>query len=259
MSQMTRSALEHESSELHGSDIHELENRVQKAKESIDGSVSRLHRLGTTIRQSSTAGLASRVKAFTAKSSTTSLEKITALIVSNLHPGASTDLQKLLSRSILDRYFRLKYKQQHQRHLSQRRATPKIDEGDLVLNTRNEKTVEVQPKVLPIRTPRDSKELAPSKSHGERSKPSTLQESQVLNAIGDTEARSVATSASTVPMTDIRYPKPPKPESPWAGLTSCDWCAMAFENAKFKDPRWWRFVSNLGSPRAFRLHLVNVK
>uniref|UniRef100_A0A8H7KEP0 C2H2-type domain-containing protein n=1 Tax=Bionectria ochroleuca TaxID=29856 RepID=A0A8H7KEP0_BIOOC len=240
VSQMTRSALEHESSELHGSDIHELENRVQKAKESIDGSVSRLHRLGTTIRQSSTAGLASRVKAFTAKSSTTSLEKITALIVSNLHPGASTDLQKLLSRSILDRYFRLKYKQQHQRHLSQRRATPKIDEGDLVLNTRNEKTVEVQPKVLPIRTPRDSKELAPSKSHGERSKPSTLQESQVLNAIGDIEARSVATSASTVPMTDIRYPKPPKPESPWAGLTSCDWCAMAFENAKFKDPRWWR-------------------
>ncbi|CAG9990917.1 unnamed protein product [Clonostachys byssicola] len=240
VNQMMRNLLEYESSSLHGSDIHELENKIQKIKESIDGSVSRLHRLGATIRQSSTAGLASRVKAFTAKRSTTSLEKITALIVSNLHPGASMDLQKLLSRSILDRYFRLKYKQQHQRHLSQRRAMPKIDEAGSVLEISNEKTVEFQPKVLPIRNPRESKEQAPSKSHGERSKPSTLQESQVLNAIGGTEARSVATSASTVPMTDIRYPKPPKPESPWAGLSSCDWCAMAFKNAKFKDSRWWR-------------------
>ncbi|CAH0058103.1 unnamed protein product [Clonostachys solani] len=240
VSQMTKSSLEHKRSRSHSLDLQELENKIQKSKESIDGSVSRLHRLGATIRQSSTAGLASRVKAFTAKRSTTSLEKITALIVSTLYPGASKSLHKLLSRSILDRYFRLKYKQQHQRHLSQRRAMHKIDENDLVLNIKNEKPAEIQPKILPMRNPRELKDLAPSKSHGERSKPSTLQESQVLNTINNTVAKSVATSASTVLITDIRYPKPPKPETPWAGHTSCDWCAMAFENAKFKDPRWWR-------------------
>ncbi|VUC29319.1 unnamed protein product [Clonostachys rosea] len=240
VSQMTRSPSEPESSGLDSLDTQELEDKIQKAKESIDGSVSRLHRLGATIRQSSTAGLASRVKAFAAKSSTTSLEKIAAHIVSILYPGSSRSLKKLLSRSILDRYFRLKYKQQHQRHLSQRRAIHKINDNDLVLEVENEKPAQIQPKVLPIRNPHGLKEPAPSKSQGERSKPSTLQESQVLNTIADTATKSIATSASTVPMTDIRYPKPPKPENPWSALTSWGWCAMAFENAKFKDPRWWR-------------------
>ncbi|KAK9420768.1 hypothetical protein SUNI508_00859 [Seiridium unicorne] len=43
---------------------------------------------------------------------------------------------------------------------------------------------------------------------------------------------------SSLLVSGIRYPKPPKPEIA-PGLKTCEWCAETYKTAQFDDSRWW--------------------
>lgn len=112
-----------DSNQKAGSDYNNnIATDLGQMQEYIEGAIDRLHRLGVTIRHASTASLASRVKAFTAKRSDPSLEEISLLMVRFLYPTAPLSLQHLLGRSVLERYSNLRYREEHQRLLATRRS-----------------------------------------------------------------------------------------------------------------------------------------
>ncbi|KAL7910317.1 hypothetical protein GGI35DRAFT_362150 [Trichoderma velutinum] len=223
---------------------------LREIGEFIEGSIDRLHRLGVIIRQSSTASLISRVRAFAAKQPDSSLENISHSLIKHLYPSAPLSLQRLLGRSILERHFNIQYRREHQRRLSTQRLA--------VLYKRNGQT-QVHNNRLELRnyttrmdqddnTPNDicndfAIQTDPMISQSS-SKPSTLQTDEFyhrLEAGKQFPALSTISTTSSVPTGDISYPQPPKPlgdgNSSWA---TCHWCYESYPYNKFQDTGWWR-------------------
>lgn len=235
----------------------DLRYNISQAQVSIEGAVSRLHRLGMTIRQSSTSSLASRVRAFSAKNYSSSLEEITSVIIANLYPNAPESLQRLLARSILERYLRLKYIEQHRDHLSMPRPTHSrsIDADDLVAIEQAES--EGEPETIQEERPRVARDevnegFISHEDHNREgrqyvrktersSKPSTLPLNDMRNISEQRVPAAAASVASSVPLADTRYPRPPKPDGV-STVATCKWCFETYEVREFKKEYWWREV-----------------
>ncbi|KAK6448420.1 hypothetical protein FP744_10004670 [Trichoderma asperellum] len=223
-----------------------------QAQESVEGAIDRLHRLGVTIRQSSTASLISRVKAFSAKMSDASLEEMALLIVKFLYPAAPLSLQRLLGRSILERYFNLKYREEHQRRLATRRSITLDSEEEDQARSHNggpklSRPIARKDKVYGRDNKNDSTgQVVDSDAMLSQSgtKPSTLQGDEFQRKT-EAENRRAALSASSrtssVPIGDISYPKPPKPSGDGeCSRAICPWCSESHPYGNFQDERWWR-------------------
>lgn len=251
----TRSIAPIREAELHiqqsAQSIDNLAGDLRQTQESVEGSIDRLHRLGVTIRQSSTASLISRVKAFSAKRSDSSLEEMSFLMIKFLYPMAPLNLQHLLSRSILERHFNIEYRGEHQRRLAAHRTRalddddhkedqPRVDnDSQEVLRPITRKDyVDEAADVVHDRSEKGTDTML-SKSG---TKPSTLQTQEFqrkLNQEKPLKALSVVSKASSVPIGDINYPRPPKSdgEHDWA---KCYWCFESYPHEKFQDAKWWR-------------------
>ncbi|KAL6896478.1 hypothetical protein GGI43DRAFT_121277 [Trichoderma evansii] len=229
---------------------HNLATDLVQTQESIEGAIDRLHRLGVTIRQSSTAGLISRVKAFSSKILNSSLEEISFLMVKHLYPTASLSLQRLLGRSILERYFNLKYREEHQRRLATHRSPVKYDDEEDQSHFhigRSEASRPITRKdSIYDKITKCEDQMVDSDAVLSRSgtRPSTLQADEFQRKTGAENRRtalSVISRTSSVPLGDISYPKPPKPsedgESRWA---TCSWCSEFYLIDHFQNARWWR-------------------
>ncbi|KAM0524477.1 hypothetical protein ACHAPE_000571 [Trichoderma viride] len=233
-----------------GSDhIKDIATDLGQMQEYVEGAIDRLHRLGVTIRHASTASLASRVKAFTAIRSDQSLEEIPFLMVILLYPTAPLSLQRLLGRSVLERYFDLRYREEHQRLLATRRSCGldevEEDHSD-VLHGGPEPSRPINQKDYVADGDVEVDELVgqmvdsgamPSISG---SKPSTFRvdDFQHQNRL---TALSATSRTSTVPMGEIDYPKPPKPSGNGElGWAICNWCSESIPYDKLRDTRWWR-------------------
>ncbi|KAL6796745.1 hypothetical protein J3E68DRAFT_401724 [Trichoderma sp. SZMC 28012] len=175
---------------------------LRKTGEYIEGSVDRLHRLGKIIRQTSTASLISRVRAFSAKKSDSSLENTSYLVIRHLYPEAPLSLQRLLGQSILERHYNMEYRREHpiqtdKRIISQSGSKPST-----------------------LQTDEFNHRLEPRK------------QSPPLSTVPTTPL---------VPTEDISYPQPPRPlgdgNPSWA---TCHWCSESYPYNKFQDKSWWR-------------------
>lgn len=224
-----------------------------KTQHSIEGAIDRLHRLGVTIRHSSTASLASRVKAFSAKRPDPCLEEKSLLIVKFLYPAAPPNLQRLLGRSIFERYFNMKYREEHQRRLTSHRF-PVLDdmEGDQSDGCNGQPQLSPQKDSIAdgdVKTDGLTGRMVDADAILSKSgtKPSTFQADDFqrkFRAENQRTALSATSRTSSVPMGEISYPKPPKPsgdgEFKWA---VCSWCFESIPDDKLQNSRWWRYVS----------------
>lgn len=190
---------------------------LRRTGEYVERSVDGLHRLGKIIQQTSTASLISRVRAFSAKKSDSSLENTSYLVIKHLYAGAPLSLQRLLGQSILERYYNIQHRREHQQRLSTRHST--------VLCNRNGQT-QVENKTL--------------QTDEFYHRPEARKQSPALSTVSTTPL---------VPMSDISYPQPPKPlgdeNSSWA---TCQWCFESYPYNKFQDKSWWRYVFDIILP-----------
>lgn len=219
-----------------------LRNSIIRIQESIEGAIDRLHRLGMTIRQASTGSLAARVKAFSTKKLSSSLEEVTALITTTLYQDAPVPLQRLLSRSILERYLRLKYMEHHHNNLNRRRPTirPVIDEMDLdEPDSKDQEKLKERPTMTPVTT-RDEINQVGRQQQARSSRPSTLPPQAIPRIM---QLRQQPSRASSIHMADTRYPRPPKPQG-MSPIVTCGWCRRTFEVKKVNKENWWRRVSS---------------
>lgn len=232
---------------------------LRKTGEYIEGSVDRLHRLGVIIRQSSTASLISRVRAFSAKKSDSSLENTSYLVIKHLYAGAPLSLQRLLGQSILERHYNIQYRREHQRRLSTRPLA--------VLCKRNGQT-QVENNRLELRdtfTRKGPDDNAPNGIYNNfliqtdqgvvsqsSSKPSTFHTDEFYHRLEARKQSPALSTVSTTPLVhtgDISYPQPPKPlgggNSSWA---TCQWCFESYPYNKFQDKSWWRYAVDIILP-----------
>ncbi|KAJ4857129.1 hypothetical protein T069G_08026 [Trichoderma breve] len=231
--------------------IDNFADDLRQTQESIEGAIDRLHRLGVTIRQSSTAGLISRVRAFSAKRSDSSLEEISFLMIKFLYPIAPLNLQRLLSRSILERHFNIEYRGEHQRRLAARRMLvlddddhkedqPHADNGSQeVLRPATRKDYVNEAADIVRDDSEKETDILLSKSG---TKPSTLQTQEFERKVNEKKplkALSAISKTSSVPIGDVNYPKPPKPQGEYDWAT-CYWCFESFPHDKFQNVKWWR-------------------
>ncbi|KAF3066101.1 hypothetical protein CFAM422_009245 [Trichoderma lentiforme] len=242
----TRSIAPIRETELHiqqsAPSIDNIAGDLRQTQESVEGSIDRLHRLGVIIRQSSTASLISRVRAFSEKRSDSSLEEMSFLMIKFLYPMASLNLQRLLSRSILERHFNIQYRGEHQQRLAARRMPhKKVDNGsqEVLRPITRKDYVDEAADVVHDKSEKGTDTML-SKSG---TKPSTLQTQEFqrkLNQEKPLKALSVVSKTSSVPIGDINYPRPPKSHGEH-GWTKCDWCFESYPHDKFQDAKWWRY------------------
>ncbi|KAL7961305.1 hypothetical protein V8C34DRAFT_274365 [Trichoderma compactum] len=232
--------------------IDNLTDDLRQTQESVEGAIDRLHRLGVIIRQCSTASLISRVRAFSAKRSDSSLEEMSFLMIKFLYPMAPLDLQRLLSRSILERHFNIEYRGEHQRRLEARRKPVSDDDGDHkedqprvhngsqeVLRPVTRKDYVNEAADIVRDDSEKETEIMPSKSG---TKPSTLQTQEFQHKVNEKkplEALSAVSKTSSVPVGDVNYPKPPKPQGE-NDFATCYWCFESYPYDKFQNVKWWR-------------------
>lgn len=105
-------------------------SQMQKtALERVDDTISRLNRLGITIRRSSSSTIDSRAKIFTVGQNMDSFAWLCAKAVQVLYPGASQLLQDYLSQSMIRRYTRMSFSKTRSQNLkSRRKPLPSIKE-----------------------------------------------------------------------------------------------------------------------------------
>lgn len=174
-------------------------------------------------------------------------------MIKYLYPTAPLGLQQLLGRSILERYFNLKYREEHQRRLATRRST-------VVINEKDQSQVYYEGLELPGLTigkgfvDEFAGRVVDSDTMLSKSgtKPSTLQPDEFKRNT-EAENRRAALSAisrtSSVPIGDISYPKPPKPSGNGElSRAICSWCSESFPYGNFQDVRWWRYVPDIRMP-----------
>ncbi|KAK1252949.1 LOW QUALITY PROTEIN: hypothetical protein MKX08_004136 [Trichoderma sp. CBMAI-0020] len=232
-----------------GSDhTNNIKIELGQMQEYIDGAIDRLHRLGVTIRHASTASLAARVEDFTAKRPGPSLEETSFLMVRFLYPTAPLSLQRLLGRSVLERYFNLKYREEHRRLLATRRSSgmgeveedqPDVLHGEMeLLSPINQKDYVADGVKIDELVDQVVESGARPLILG--SKPSILQIDDIQHQNRRTTL-SATSRTSTVRMAEIDYPKPPKPSGDGElGWAICYLCSESIPHDKLRDTRWWR-------------------
>lgn len=204
------------------------------------------------IRQSSTASLISRVRAFSAKKPDSPLENTSYLVIKHLYTEAPLSLQRLLSQSMLERHFNIQYRREHQQSLSTDRLAV-LCERDGQTQVENN-TLELQNSI----TRKNQDDDAPngicnnfliqtdtmiSQSSSKSPNLQTDDRYNKLEARKQPPAISTISTTPSVPTGDISYPQPPKPlgdgTPSWA---TCHWCFKSYPYKNFQDKGWWRYA-----------------
>ncbi|KAH7122112.1 hypothetical protein B0J13DRAFT_566968 [Dactylonectria estremocensis] len=229
----------------------EFLTQYQQHQQSIEGSITRLHRLGVAIRRSSTGSLLSRVKAFSAKRVDLPLEELYSHCVKYLYPLAADSLQTHIIQSMLERHFRLAYQQEHQNRISQPPVLSERRNEDTLFTTPEAAlAMEIEvPTNIPdrVRVSRNDtrnkvEEHMTQKDSSLGTKPSTLN-TQAFRQMLDAVERAPATTSSPVSSAApdrIQYPRPPKAAGRGTEFI-CTWCSVSLPvDSHSRRSRQWR-------------------
>ncbi|PVH67866.1 hypothetical protein DL98DRAFT_600035 [Cadophora sp. DSE1049] len=239
-----------------------LKGTASEALDAVEATISRLNRLGSTIRRYSTSSLETRVRAFTARYGDENYTTLAKLIVQFRYRTASPSLQEHLAVSMSDRRQKLRYMGQHQAKLASReQKTQKKQDMRTSLSpglgqiTEEEDSENVAPpeptrnrnrKKIAFRSSQNNpfaKIFAPSDMG---SKASTFKPPPSVVAghqWGD--GRSVVSSSKnskTFMAEDLEnYPEAPQKEP--GKPTPCPFCSKPLEDSELKLGKWQRHVN----------------
>ncbi|UKZ73754.1 hypothetical protein TrVFT333_001404 [Trichoderma virens FT-333] len=206
----------------------------------IDDTLTRLNRLGVTIRQSGRGKFDSRAKKFAAGLDLSSFTSLCANAVHVLYPGAHQSLKDYLSKSMTDRYAKMLFLDSRHNKLKSRRelriGLPPIHEvpNDETQNRSGINKLAMTIKNPPIRT---SRPVAPSQSDL-----SSVNMHRIRNRLRPPdEASTRYNKTSSIQVNQGNYPRPPV-RNQSGNIVTCQWCSEPLGEQPPSESAWRRHV-----------------
>ncbi|KAK2608929.1 hypothetical protein QQS21_002505 [Conoideocrella luteorostrata] len=243
-----------------GSKLH-LEGTNEEALDAVEVTITRLNKLGSSIRRYSSSSLDSRVKAFTEKHGDENYMDIARQIVRFKYRTASPSLHEQLAVSMSARRHRLRYIRRHQEKLSGqidnknepakgRKAgrplpmdLPTIEEavptGMSVGSPSGHKEGELQVIKQNIRSDRNS---AVSATVASSFRPTQSAIARLKRGDGATVVSSLKGSMTFMAEDLAGYPEPPKREQ-YQLHPSCPFCCEPLQELELEVKNWQRHVN----------------
>ncbi|KAL7820891.1 hypothetical protein V8C26DRAFT_419188 [Trichoderma gracile] len=227
-------------------DIHELPSggsQIQTADlKTIDDTLTRLNRLGVTIRQSGRGKLDTRAKRFAAGLDLSSFAHLCANAVQALYPGAHQSLKDHLSRSMTDRYSRMLFLDSRHQKLQARRelhiGLPPIHEDSE--DERPPTNSSLQPRMA-IRNSSVQKlfRQLPALSQSDLS---SVNLQQIRNRLRPPdEASTRLHKTSSIQVNQGNYPRIPTTRDGSTVIT-CQWCSEPLIKKTLSESEWRRHI-----------------
>lgn len=211
-------------------------SQLQKtALERVDDTVSRLNRLGITIRRSSNSTIDSRAKIFATGQSMDSFAWLCAKAVHVLYPDASQLLQDYLSQSMIHRYARMSFSRSRNQNLKARREPlPSIEE------TPGNEAQHINPLSRKLPHPPVSR-LPRERNTASISNLSHVDVQQITSwDRGPEEASTTFNKTSSIQVKHGNYPQPPRIDE-GNNIFACEWCGEPLEKKRLSKTDW-RYV-----------------
>lgn len=233
-----------------------LDGTVTEALDTVEATINRLNRLGSTIRKYSTSSLDSRVKAFTERHGDANYTELAKKIVYFKYRTAPPSLQEQLALSMSARRQRLRYIRRHQEKL--RTHQPEKQNNELRDRLETEDPHLPSPKRIDEAAPHNAPTDGPSASKkralnnrplvgffappSANTKASTFRPTPSLVAKFQTSDGASVVSSSKQSKTFMAddlddYPDPPKKEAGKPEPT-CPYCCQPLEDSILKLSNW---------------------
>lgn len=211
-------------------------SQMQKtALERIGDIISRLNRLGITIRRSSSGTIDARAEIFATDQNMDSFACLCAKAVQALYPGASQILKDYLSQSMMRRYARMSFSRSRNQNLKARReALPSIKE------TRSNEAQQINPLSKKFLHPAVSR-LREELNYDAISDLSGVDMQQITSrGRGPDEASTTFYKTSSIQVKHGNYPQPPRMDE-GNNIFACEWCGEPLDKKKLSKTDW-RYV-----------------
>lgn len=232
-----------------------LKGTPSEALDAIEATISRLNKLGSTIRRYSTSSLDSRAKASTEKHGDENYTALAKLTVQFKYRTAPTSLQEQLALSMSARRQRLRYVGRHQAKLASRQqnvenehedrpemaksfspALKRIDE----LDSGEAPSSGLSRKKITFRSSHNSpymEMVVPSETKASSFKPTQSVVARLKRGDGASVVSS-SKNSTTFMVEDLEnYPEPPK-KQPGKPDPTCPFCWRPLEESQLKIGKW---------------------
>ncbi|KAK7715846.1 hypothetical protein SLS63_011262 [Diaporthe eres] len=213
----------------------------------VEDTLSRMNRLGVTIRQSSGAKAIMRARKFAETLDLGYFTSLCSAAVQFLYPGAQQSLKAYLSHLMTDLYARIQHLESRRRDLETRRARtprlPTIDEAPADVNsTAGQSFQETPPPVL-------SHIVQPSfQGSVSQSDLSSVRMSYVLDQLrGPKQASTTSPKTFSIQVNQANYPRPPASEGK---STRCEYCSELLREDDLGGSAWRRHIDRDLKPYA---------
>ncbi|PTB70808.1 hypothetical protein BBK36DRAFT_1109023 [Trichoderma citrinoviride] len=208
----------------------------------IDDTLTRLNRLGATIRQSGRGNLDTRVKRFAAGLDLSSFARLCAEAVQALYPGAHQSLKERLSKSMTDRYTRMLFLDSRHQKLQTRREPPiglppihEMPTSEMQTNT------PLPQLTMGIRSRAIDKLSRPSPAFSQSDLSSVnLQQIKSRRRPPD-EASTKLHKTSSIQVNQGNYPHIPAATQS-SGVFTCPWCSELLSKKTLSASEWRRHI-----------------
>lgn len=207
----------------------------------VEDTLTRMNRLGVTIRQSSGAKAITRARKFAETLDLGYFTSLCSAAVQFLYPGAQQSLKAHLSRLMTDLYARIQHLESRRWNLETRRARtprlPTIDEAPADVNsTAGQSFQETAPPV--------SRHIVQPSFQGfvSQSDLSSVRMSYVLDQLrGPKQASTTSPKTFSIQVNQANYPRPPASEGK---STKCEYCSELLSEDDLGGSAW-RYVCPL--------------
>ncbi|KAK1246370.1 hypothetical protein MKX08_000172 [Trichoderma sp. CBMAI-0020] len=220
----------------------------------IDNTLTRLNRLGVTIRQSGHGKLDTRAKKFVAGLDLSSFAYLCANAVQTLYPGAHQSLKDYLSKSMTDRYARMLFSESRRKNLMTRRelriGLPPIDEvpgsetqlpNDEVPDSETKTSIAITQLAMPIKNPivTNLSQLPPALSQSDLS---SVNVHQIRSRTRPPDEASIKFhKTSSIQVNQGNYPRP-FVINQGSSIFTCQWCSEPLNKKTLSESEWRRHI-----------------
>lgn len=208
----------------------------------IDDTLTRLNRLGVTIRQSSSGKIDTRANKFAAGLNLKPFADLCANTVQALYPSAHQSLKDYLSKSMTDRYARMQFLNSRHKKLEIRRE-PRMGLPPIVgvPNNKTQTNVSIAQSARAIQTPVATNLLRPPTAPSQ-SDLSTVNIQQIRSRLRPPDETSTKFhKTSSIQVKQGNYPQPPVTNGNSTYFT-CEWCFELLSRETLSESGW-RYVA----------------
>lgn len=202
----------------------------------IDNTLSRLNRLGVTIRRSSHGKIDMRAKIFTAALDLDSFAYLCAKAVHALYPDAHQSLKDYLCKSMIDRYGKILFLNSRHKKLETRRE-PRLGLSPILEYPNNETQTNV-PMAQPARAIPVVANLQKPHPPLSRSDLSSVNIQEIKRRLRlPYEASTNFHKTTSVQVNQGNYPRPPVANGDNDNF-ACDWCSELLNKKTLSESEW---------------------